>query len=84
MHVPVERALIDANPQVAIFAPYDRDKVMLARNLERVPTLDAMPRLANQRIAVPGKSLACWVPMAAPTRSSSPRSGKTAARRPMP
>ena len=61
MHVPVDRPLMDANPQVAIFAPYYRERVVLARNLERVPTLDALSKLAGQRIAVPGQSLAGWL-----------------------
>ena len=61
MHVPVERALMAANPQVAIFAPYFRDRVMMARNLERVPTLDAMQKLAREPIAVSGKTLAGWL-----------------------
>jgi ABC-type amino acid transport substrate-binding protein len=61
MHVPVERGLMDANPQVAIFAPYYRERVVLARNLERVPRLDALSELAGQRIAVPGQTIAGWL-----------------------
>lgn len=61
MHVPVERPLMDANPRVAIFAPYYRERVVLARNLERVPTLDAMSKLAGQSVAVPGQTLAGWL-----------------------
>ena len=61
MHVPVDRPLMDANPQVAIFAPYYRERVVLARNLERVPMLDAMSKLAGQSVAVPGQTLAGWL-----------------------
>ena len=61
MHVPVERALMDANPQVTIFAPYYRERVVMARNLERVPTLDAMSNLAGQSVAVPGQTIAGWL-----------------------
>jgi len=61
MHVPVERPLMDANPQTTIFAPYYRERVVLARNLERVPTLDAMSKLAGQSVAVPGQTLAGWL-----------------------
>ncbi|MEO8804808.1 MAG: ABC transporter substrate-binding protein [Burkholderiaceae bacterium] len=61
MHVPVDRPLMDANPQVTIFAPYYRERVVLARNLERVPTLDAMDQLAGQSVAVPGQTLAGWL-----------------------
>jgi len=61
MHVPVERALMDANPQVSIFAPYYRERVVMARNVERVPTLDAMSNLAGQSVAVPGQTIAGWL-----------------------
>jgi hypothetical protein len=61
MHVPVDRPLMDANPQVNVFAPYYRERVMLARNLERLPVLDAMHHLAKQPIAVPGQTLAGWL-----------------------
>ena len=61
MHVPVDRPLMDANPQVTVFAPYYRDRVMMARDLARVPTLDSVSQLANQKIAVPGQTLAGWL-----------------------
>jgi ABC-type amino acid transport substrate-binding protein len=61
MHVPVEQRLMDANPQVKVLAPYYRDRVMLARNLEQVPRMDSMAALANQRIAVAGISLSGWL-----------------------
>ena len=61
MHVPVERALMDANPRVTVLAPYYRERVMLARRVEQVPTLDAMSALAGQRIAVAGQTLAGWL-----------------------
>jgi len=58
MHVPVDRPLIDASPQVTIFAPYYRERVVLARDLARVPLLDSMQQLASQPIAAPRSSLA--------------------------
>ncbi len=61
MHVPVDRPLMDANPQVTIFAPYYRERVMLARNLEQVPTLESMRQATGQRIAVPGQTLSGWL-----------------------
>ncbi|MEP7297524.1 MAG: ABC transporter substrate-binding protein [Burkholderiales bacterium] len=61
MHVPVDRPLMDANPQTTIFAPYYRDRVVMARDLARVPVLDAMSKLADQRIAVPGQTMAGWL-----------------------
>jgi ABC-type amino acid transport substrate-binding protein len=61
LHVPVDRPLMDANPQVSIFAPYCRDRVAIARRLEQVPRLDTLSQLAGQKIAVPGQSLAGWL-----------------------
>jgi ABC-type amino acid transport substrate-binding protein len=61
LHVPVDRPLMDANPQVNIFAPYCRDRVVMARQLERVPQLDTLSQLAGQKVAVPGQSLAGWL-----------------------
>jgi ABC-type amino acid transport substrate-binding protein len=61
MHVPVDKPLMDATPQATIFAPYYRERVMLARNLEKLRKLDAMAQLAEQRIAVPGQTLAGWL-----------------------
>jgi ABC-type amino acid transport substrate-binding protein len=61
MHVPVDRPLIEANPQVQIFAPYYREKVALARSLERLPELDSLRPLSGQKVAVPGQTLAGWL-----------------------
>ena len=61
MHVPVDRPLMDATPQVQLFPPYYRERVVMARSLAGVPVLDAMAQLAGQRIAVPGQTLAGWL-----------------------
>jgi ABC-type amino acid transport substrate-binding protein len=61
MHVPVDKPLMDANPQVNIFAPYYRERVVVARNLEKVPTLDNLKPLAQQTVAVAGQTLAGWL-----------------------
>lgn len=61
LHVPVDRPLMAANPRVSIFAPYYRERVMIARDLARAPKLDALDDLAGQKIAVPGQSLAGWL-----------------------
>ncbi|WP_372525152.1 substrate-binding periplasmic protein [Piscinibacter sp.] len=61
LHVPVDRPLMEGNPQVSIFAPYCRDSVAIARQLERVPQLDTLSQLADQAVAVPGQSLAGWL-----------------------
>jgi ABC-type amino acid transport substrate-binding protein len=61
LHVPVDQPLMEANPQVSIFAPYCRDRVAIARRLERVPELDSLAPLRDQVVAVPGQSLAGWL-----------------------
>jgi ABC-type amino acid transport substrate-binding protein len=61
LHVPVDRPLMQANPQVSIFAPYWRERVAVARNLEQVPVLDSLAQLAGKPVAVPGLSLAGWL-----------------------
>lgn len=61
LHVPVDRPLMDANPQVSILAPYCRDRVAIARHLEQVPRLDTLSQLTDRKVAVPGQSLAGWL-----------------------
>jgi ABC-type amino acid transport substrate-binding protein len=61
LHVPVDRPLMDATPQARIFGPYYRERVMLARNLERMPVLDGLQGLATQKVAVAGQTLAGWL-----------------------
>lgn len=61
LHVPVDRPLMDANPRVSIFAPYWRERVAIARRLERLPRMDSLSQLAGHKVAVPGQSLAGWL-----------------------
>jgi ABC-type amino acid transport substrate-binding protein len=61
LHVPVDRPLMEHNPRVRIFAPYFRERVMIARSVERVPQLDTLSQLADQPLAVAGQSLAGWL-----------------------
>ena len=61
LHVPVDRPLMDATPQATIFAPYYRERVAIARDLQRVPQLDTLSALAGQPVAVAGQSLAGWL-----------------------
>jgi len=61
LHVPVDRPLMEANPQVSIFAPYWRERVAIARQRERVPVLESLGQLAGLTVAVPGQSLAGWL-----------------------
>ena len=61
LHVPVDRPLMTANPQVNIFAPYYRERIMIARDLQAAPKMDRLDDLAGKKIAVPGQSLAGWL-----------------------
>jgi len=61
LHVPVDRPLMAANPRVSIFAPYWRERVVIARNVAKLPTLDSLDPLVGLPVAVPGQSLAGWL-----------------------
>jgi ABC-type amino acid transport substrate-binding protein len=61
LHVPVDRPLMEANPQVSVFAPYWRERVAIARSLEKLPALDSLEALRGHAVAVPGQSLAGWL-----------------------
>jgi ABC-type amino acid transport substrate-binding protein len=61
LHVPVDRPLMDANPQVNVFAPYWRERVAIARNVQVLPTLQSLAQLVGKTVAVPGQSLAGWL-----------------------
>ena len=61
LHVPVETPLMDATPQVRIFAPYWHDRVMIARNVEQLPHLETLAQLNGKSVAVPGQTLAGWL-----------------------
>lgn len=61
LHVPVDPPLMRESPQVEIFAPYYRERVVIARRVDEVPKLDAMADFGPRRIAVAGQSLAGWL-----------------------
>jgi ABC-type amino acid transport substrate-binding protein len=61
LHVPVEAPLMEANPQVRIFAPYWRDRVMIARRVDQLPHLETLAQLNGRRVAVAGQTLAGWL-----------------------
>jgi ABC-type amino acid transport substrate-binding protein len=65
LHVPVDRPLMQANPQVSIFAPYYRERVMIARDLAKVPTMDSLDVFKGRPVAAPGLSLAGWLMLGA-------------------
>lgn len=58
LHVPMDRPLAEANPQVDIFGPYYRERVMLAWDRERGPAPETAEGLRGLTIAVAGPSLA--------------------------
>ena len=61
LHVPVEAPLMQANPQVRIFAPYCRDRVTIARRVEQLPHLETLAQLNGKTVAVPGQTLAAFL-----------------------
>lgn len=61
LHVPVDRPLIEQSPKVKIFAPYYRERVMIARDRQAVPTMGSLAAFAGRRLAVPGQTLAGWL-----------------------
>ena len=61
LHVPVDRPLMQDNPRVQIFAPYFRERLMIARKLEQVPAMESLKDFGGGRIAVSGQSLAGWL-----------------------
>jgi ABC-type amino acid transport substrate-binding protein len=61
LHVPVDRPLMAANPQVEIFGPYYRERLMIARDVQKVPQMESLQSFGKLPIAVPGQSLAGWL-----------------------
>jgi ABC-type amino acid transport substrate-binding protein len=61
LHVPVDRPLMEANPQVTIFGPYWRERVAIARSVAALPSLGSFADIGDRPIAVPGQSLAGWL-----------------------
>ncbi len=61
LHVPVERPLMQANPQVQILAPYYRERVMLAVDSEQLGAIQNLSELQGHVVAVAGQSMAGWV-----------------------
>ena len=61
LHVPVERALMDSTPQVAILGPYYREHLVAARSLEKLPAFETLSAIKGLPVAVAGQSLAGWL-----------------------
>jgi ABC-type amino acid transport substrate-binding protein len=61
LHVPVDRPLMNENPKVKIFAPYYRERTMIARDAKAYPALASLASFNGGKIAVPGQTLAGWL-----------------------
>jgi hypothetical protein len=61
LHVPVEAPLMRNNPRVSIFAPYYRERLVMARDVKRVPRAESRQDYGTEKIAVAGQSLAGWL-----------------------
>jgi polar amino acid transport system substrate-binding protein len=61
MHVPVDKPLMDAEPKVLIFAPYFRESIVMARNLDKIPKLEGLADLKKEPVAVAGQTLSGWL-----------------------
>jgi len=61
LHVPVDRMLMTANPQIEIFAPYYVETVRLVRSARSIPQFDGVASLAGKRIGVEKVSISGMV-----------------------
>jgi ABC-type amino acid transport substrate-binding protein len=61
LHVPVDRMLMKANPQVEVFAPYYVETVRLVRSARTIPRFDGVDALAGKRIGVEKVSISGMV-----------------------
>lgn len=61
LHVPLDPPLLRDNPQVRVLAPYYRERVLVAYDRRKLPSLDALGALRGQPVAVAGLSLAGWL-----------------------
>ena len=61
MHVPVDRAVMQKNDKVEIFAPYYRDTIRLARHLKTIPDLNGVESLAGKRLGAEKVSISAMV-----------------------
>jgi len=57
MHVPVEPAVISKNEQVKIFAPYFRERLVVVRNVNRIPELPTLQIFTTEKIGVQAETL---------------------------
>ena len=61
MHVPLDRAVMQKNDKVEIFAPYYRDTIRLARSLKNIPDLKSAESLVGKRLGAEKVSISAMV-----------------------
>jgi polar amino acid transport system substrate-binding protein len=57
MHVPVDEYLKSKNEQVTILAPYFRERLVVARNKNRIPQLPTLEVFTREKIGVQAETL---------------------------
>lgn len=57
MHVPVDPHVIAKNDKVRIFAPYFRERIVVARNRTRIPQLPTLQIFTTEKIGVEHETL---------------------------
>lgn len=65
MHVPVDREYMTKVDKVKFFAPYHRERYAIARQLDKLPTLDGFEPFEKLAVAVEGDTLAASVLLSA-------------------
>ena len=65
MHVPVDRRYMAQVEQVRIFAPYHRERFVLGRQLDVLPSLDSLEPFEKLALGVEGESMGAMVMLSA-------------------
>ena len=65
MHVPIDREYMSKVDQVKFFAPYHRERYAIARQLDKLPTLDNFEAFEKLSLGVEGDTLAATVMLSA-------------------
>jgi ABC-type amino acid transport substrate-binding protein len=65
MHAPVDREYMSKVEQVKFFAPYHRERYAIARQLDKLPTLDNFEAFETLNLGVEGDTLAATVMLSA-------------------
>ena len=65
MHAPVDREYMSKVEQVRFFAPYHRERYAVARQLDKLPTLDNFEAFEKLNLGVEGDTLAATVMLSA-------------------